>query len=85
MNRRALFSLPLLALAQPVLAADLSEGDRLLIETTQILGSVAGSTDRFSVVQQYMAQRQLVTTYLEGQYQGMTVDWAQIPAVLKAK
>lgn len=82
MNRRTLFALPLVAL---VPEAELSEGDRLLIETTQILGTVAGSTDRFSVVQQYMAQRELVTKYLERQYNGMTVDWSQLPAVLKAK
>jgi hypothetical protein len=85
MQRRALFSLPLLALALPVTAADLSEGDRLLLDTTQLLGQVSAATDKFSVVQQYMTARQAVQVYLEKQYPGQTVDWSQLPAVLKAK
>lgn len=84
MGRRDVFSLAL-GWALPAVVDDLTEGDRLLLETTQILGVVAGSTDKLSVVNQYMAQRQKVTAYLETIYPGQTVDWSVIPAVLKAK
>jgi hypothetical protein len=46
---------------------------------------VSGSSDKFSLVQKYMAQRQLVQNYFEKQYPGFTVDWGQLPAQLKAK
>ena len=74
-----------LALLPAQQAPQISEGERLLIETTQILGAVSGSTDRFSLVQQYMAQRQLVQDYFEKQYPGQTVAWELLPAQLKAK
>lgn len=82
MNRRTLFALPLVAL---VPTAELAEGDRLLLDTTQLLGQVSAATDKFSVVSQYLNQRQVVQTYIESRYPGQTVDWSQLPAVLKAK
>jgi len=82
MNRRTLFALPLVAL---VPTAELSEGDRLLLDTTQLLGQVSAATDKFSVVSQYLTQRQAVQTYIEKVYSGSTVDWSQLPAQLKAK
>jgi hypothetical protein len=93
MERRAFFSLALGQLIAERVDShgnrlpypDLSEGDRLLIDTVQMLGAVSSSTDKFSLVQQYMAQRQAVTTYLEKAYPGQTVDWSQIPAPLKPK
>lgn len=89
MRRKFLFTafwiLICLALPASSQVAELAEGDRLLLDTTQILGTVSGATDKFSVVQQYIAQRTVVTTYLEKQYPGQTVDWSVIPAVMKAK
>jgi hypothetical protein len=94
MNRRALLASLATASAfgwraeaQSICVVPPSPDDvnRLLLDTTQLLGVVSGSSDKFSLVQKYMAQRQLVQNYFEKQYPGFTVDWGQLPAQLKAK
>jgi hypothetical protein len=63
---------------------DLTQGQVLLLQSTQLAGSNASAPCNDSI-QRYMAQRQAVTAFFENQYPGMTVDWSQLPAVLKAK
>jgi hypothetical protein len=62
----------------------ITEGQRLLLQSTQLAGSNASAPCSESV-NRYVAQRQLVTTYFEEQFKGFTVDWTVLPATLKEK
>ena len=82
--RLALGVLATLTSERPLIAATLSDADRLLIETTQLLGIASASCDA-NLVPRYLAQRQAVTAHLEAKYPGQTVDWRVIPAPLMAR
>jgi hypothetical protein len=62
----------------------ITEGHRLLLESTQLAGSNASAPCAESV-NKYVRQRQVVTGFLESEYPGWTPDWTQLPATLKAK
>jgi hypothetical protein len=65
-------------------APGITEGQRLLLQSTQLAGSNASAPCSDSV-NKYVTQRQAVAAYFEGEYPGWTIDWTQLPAVLKAK